>query len=792
MELRKHPNGIGSAVRRTEDARFLTGRGRYVADADVAGQTHAVFVRSPYPHAAIRGIDSSAARRVPGVLAVYTGEEIRADGVGVLELDLIARDHEGRPMVAPDRRALAVERVRYVGEPVAIVIAESVYSAKDGAEAVEVEYEELPAVIGLEEALAEGAPRLWPEAVNNIAAEVHYGAPAEVSAAFAGAAHRVSLELVNNRVAVNPIEPRAAIARYDRFEDRYRLYVSHQTPFPLRTQLAATLGISEQRLHVVSPDVGGGFGVKGPTYPEEACLLWAARRLGRPIRWVCERCEMFLSDAQARDHVTTIELALDAEGRFLALRVRDLANLGAYLSSYGAGPPLVGQRNLLAGMYRTPHIAGRVHMVFTNTVPTDAYRAPGRAECGYMTERVIDVAARELGLSPVELRRRNLIPAESMPYRSPTGVLYDSGDFPAVFEKALQHADWAGFERRGAQAQQRNRLRGLGIACYIDQTGMGPSRALIDRGMKIPSYESALVRLNKDGGVTVVTGTHSHGQGLETALAQIVVERLGVALTDVEVLHGDTQALGYGRGTVGARSLLSGGAALEAALGKVIEKGRRIAAHALECAAQDLAFEGGHYTIKGTDRKISLGEVARLAYFPGDYPIEELEPGLEETAYWDPKAVAFPNGCHVCEVEIDPDTGVLNIASYACVDDFGNIVNPLLVSGQVHGGVAQGLGQALLEHCLYDSTSGQLLTGSLMDYCLPRADDLPSIIDATMPGQPCTTNPLGVKGCGEVGTIGAPPALVNAVVDALRPFGVRHVDMPVTAEKLWRLMHPDA
>ena len=783
---------IGTPVLRKEDFRFLTGRGRYTADFRVDGETCAAFVRSPHAHAEVRNIEVAPALELPGVVAVYTGEELLAEGIGVIELDFVTRNYDGRPMALPERRALSALRVRYVGEPIAVVIAETANAARDGAEAVEVEYAELPAVANLRAALAPGAVQLWPEAPGNIACETRYGTWAEVDRAFSAAAHRVRLEHVNNRVAVNPIEPRAAIARFDSLEERYTLIVSHQTPFPLRTAIAESLHVSERRVRVISPDVGGGFGVKGPNYPEELALLWAARRCGRPVKWVCERSEMFLSDAHARDRLTAIELALDAEGHFLAVRVEDAANLGAFVSSFGAGPPILGQMGLLAGVYSTPLIAGRVRMVFTNTVPIDAYRGPGRAECCYMLERVVDSAARELGLSPVEIRRRNLIPAASMPWKAPTGRVYDSGDFPAVFERALARADFQGFEARRSEARKRGKLRGLGISCYIDHTGIGPSDLILSRGMKVPSYESAHVRLNKDGGVTVVTGTHTHGQGMETALAQIVAERLGVDIDDVEVLHGDTRDIGYGRGTVGARSLLVGGAALDVALVKIVEKGRHIAAHLLECAAADIDFGGGQFRVLGTDRGVSLAEVAYAAYYPVNYPIKELEPGLENSGYWDPKAVAFPNGCHVCEVEIDAETGVLSVESFVSIDDFGNIVNPLLVAGQVHGGIAQGLGQALLEHSIYDAESGQLLTGSLMDYCLPRADDVPSIVHETHPGHPCATNPLGVKGCGEAGAIGAPPALVNAIVDSLAHLGVRHVDMPATPQALWRVLREAA
>jgi len=788
MSVEKSSEGVGQPIRRKEDQRFITGQGRYTADIRVDGEAHAVFVRSPHAHARVASVDATAALDVPGVVAVLTGADMAADHVDALPLDFTARNFDGKPMTIPPRYPLSRDEVRYVGEPVAIVIAETAEAAQDGVEAVTVDYEELSVIVDLAAAATDSASLVHANVPGNLACDFRYGAADDANRAFEKAAHIVRLDHVNNRIAVNPLEPRAALASYDTVDRRYRLITSHQTPFPLRTQISECLGIPEQRIQITSPDVGGGFGVKGPTYPEEVTLLWAAGRLGRAVRWVCGRSEMFLSDAQARDHVTTIELALDGDGTFLAIRVDDLANLGAYVSSFGAGPPILGQTGLLGGVYRTPLLAGRVRMIFSNTIPTDAYRGPGRAECAYMLERIVDVAARQIGTSPVELRRKNMISAVSMPWRTPGGRVYDSGDFPAVFEKALAYADYQGFRRRRIAAKREGRLRGIGIAYYIDHTGMGPSDLVMSRGMAIPTYESAIVRFNKDGGVTVVTGTHTHGQGLETSLAQIVSDKLGVGIGDTEVLHGDTRDIGYGRGTVGARSLLAGGAALDVAIGKLIDKGKRIAAHMMECDAADVEFEQPEFTVKGTDRHLSLMQVARAAYFPVNFPIKTVEPGFEASGYWDPLAVAFPNGCHICEVEIDPETGKTDIVAFTSVDDFGNIINPLLVAGQVHGGVAQGIGQALLEHSIYEE-SGQILTGSLMDYGLPRANDIPFISHETVEGHPCTTNPLGVKGCGEAGAIGATPAVINAVVDALSEYGVHHVDMPATSEKVWRLIH---
>ena len=778
--------GIGAAVRRKEDYRFLTGRGRFTDDLQFPDQLYAAFVRSPYAHAEIRGIDASGALASPGVIAVFSGGDLVRDGVGDLELDYTPHNFDGRPLIVPPRMPLAVGRSRYAGEPVALVIAESPLGAKDAAELIDVTYDELPCVIDLAQAGGEQAPVIWQDAPRNTWCEVHYGNRADVDRAFAGAAHAVSLELVNNRVIGSPLEPRAAIAAFDPVTRRHTLYCSHQTPYALREQLCATLRLPEQRLRVVCYDVGGGFGVKGVTYPEEAALVWAAGKLRRALKWRCDRSEAFLSDAHARDHVTRLEMACDAEGRFLAIRIRDIANLGAYVSSYGAGPPIIAQSLLSAGPYRTGAVAGEVRLIFTNTVPTDAYRGAGRPETTYMIERLVDCVAHELKIPPVELRRRNLIAPQELPWKSPLGRVYDSGDFPKNLEMALAAAGYAEFEDRRREAKARGRLRGIGLSTYLEHSGMGPSDVIMARGSRFGAYESAQVRLNASGGVTVLTGTHSHGQGHETALAQLVAHRLGIALDDIEVRHGDTDELGNGRGTVGSRSLLSGGAAIEVALDKIEAKGKAIAAHMLECSAGDIELRRGRFTVSGTDRAVTIGEVAKAAYYPARFPLAQLEPGLDEGGYWDPKAVALPNGCHVCEVEIDPATGTLYIVRVATVDDFGTIVNPMIVEGQVHGGLAQGLGQAALERCLYDSENGQLLSGSFMDYCLPRADDLPSFDTGTNCHR-CESNPLGVKGCGESGTIGSPPALVNAVMDALRNAGLRHADMPLTPEKLWRL-----
>jgi carbon-monoxide dehydrogenase large subunit len=779
--------GIGAAVRRREDLRFLSGRGRYTDDLHRAGEAHGVFIRSPHAHAEIVALSGDAAAAVPGFVALFTGADMASAGVRPMMHDLILHDQQGKPIATPPRLPLATSRVRYVGEPVALAIGESLAAAMDLAEAVEVEYRELPAIVAAAEALLPSAPLLWPEAPGNLALRFRYGDAAATERGFAGAHRIVKLDLVNQRIAGNPMEARVCIGAPEDGSERLVLWCSHQAPHQEQAHLAHMFGLSERDIRVVSYDVGGGFGIKGPSYPEEAAVLWAASRLRRPVRWRCERSEAFLSDAHARDHATQLEMAVDESGRFLALRIRDVANLGAYLSSFGAGPPVMAQATISNGPYLVPAVSGEVRLAFTNTVPTDAYRGAGRPENTYMIERLVDCVAHDLGLDPAEIRRRNLVPPEKLPYRSPlAGRVFDSGDFPGNLRRALELADHAGLAKRRDAAAAAGRLLGFGLSTYIEQCGIGPSHILMQRGSTFATYESAAVRVKPDGSVTVLTGTHTHGQGLETAFAQIVAERLGVGVKEVEVRHGDTDLIAAGRGTVGSRSLLAGGAALDGALAKVIAKGKRMAADILETAEQDIEFADGRYRVAGSDREIGFREVAREAYYPCRLSLQGIEPGLEETAYWDPKGLAFPNGAHACEVEIDRETGVLRITRYVAVDDFGVIVNPLLAEGQVHGGVAQGLGQALCEALVYDD-GGQLVSGSFMDYTMPRADLLPAFDTAFNP-HPCSTNPLGVKGAGESGTIAASPALVNAAVDALRPLGVRHIDMPLTPEKIWRLM----
>jgi len=770
--------GIGAAVRRVEDARFLLGRGRYVADISVADELHCVLVRSPHAHAAIRTIDVTPARAQPGVLAAFSGADMAADNVGPMRAFWIIRSVDGRPMAEPPRFALARERVRHVGEPVAAVCAETLSAAMDAAERIVVDYAPLPVVTDARAALAPGAP------ADNLCFRWERGDAAAVARAFKAAAHVTTLDLVNNRLVGAAIEPRAVLAVPDPATGRLTVYDSTQTPHHVRRFLAEELGLSESDLRVIAPDVGGGFGYKGKHYPEETIVTWAARRLRRPVKWAATRAESFLADNQARDHVSRGALALDGEGRFLALRVETFANLGAYVSTFGAAIPSAIYSSLLAGPYRTAAIHVTVTGVFTNTLPTDAYRGAGRPEACYLLERLADQAARELGIDRAEIRRRNLIPAAAMPYKTPIGPTYDSGDFPAVLERALDLGGYGGFEAR-RRAAMPGCLRGIGIACYVESSGVAPSRFAGALGARAGFFESAVIRVRPDGGAQAMLGTHSHGQGHETTFAQIIASRLGVPLAKVEIVEGDTDRVPFGTGTFGSRSIAVGGSALDRAAMKIIAKGKAIAAHLLEAATTDVEFSGGWFSVAGTDRRVDFATVARAAHVPHDYPLETLEPGLEESAFYDPPNFAFSSGVHVAEVEVDCETGTVQILAYRAVDDVGTVINPMIVEGQIQGGVAQGVGQALTEHCAYDE-DGQLLSGSFMDYTLPRADEVPQVVSEFDETQPCTHNPLGAKGCGEAGSIAAPAAIVNALLDALAPLGVTDLAMPLTPERVWR------
>jgi aerobic carbon-monoxide dehydrogenase large subunit len=763
--------GIGQPVRRVEDRRLLTGYGSYVDDINLPRQAYAWMLRSPHAHAEIRAIDTTLATAAPGVLAVLTGEDLARTGIGTIPCVSVVQNRDGSAPVLPPRPAIVRERVRHVGDTVALVVAESAAAARDAADLVAVDYAPLPAAVETSRALDPGQPLVWDTAPDNLAFDWELGDADAVARAMAEARHRVTLEIVNNRVVVNSIEMRGAIGDYDPGEDAYTLWSSTQGSHFLRNLLAESIfRVPENRIRVVTRDVGGGFGMKLFLYPEHVLVLWAARRLGRPVKWTPERGDAFTTDTQGRDNLTRLELALDDELRFLGLEVGTIANMGAYLSNFAPEIPTASGGLMLSGVYRIPAIHVAVKGVFTHTVPVDAYRGAGRPEAAYALERLVDVAARRLGIPPDELRRRNFIGPTEIPYRTPLGLTYDSGDFGRNMKDALAAADLAGFPARRAAALAAGRRRGLGFAVYIEQSGFPPD-------------EFAELRFDPSGSLTVLMGTQSSGQGHQTAYAQLAADRLGLALDRIRVVQGDSAAVGFGRGTGGSRSLPVGGMALAHAADKLVAKGRQIAAHLFEAAAADVEFADAVFRIAGTDRRLGIEAVARAAFNPAQQP-PGLEPGFAESGHFTPSQPTFPNGCHVCEVEVEPETGLVHILAYLVVDDFGTVVNPLLLRGQVQGGVGQGLGQALLEHCVYDADSGQLVTGSFSDYCLPRADDLPQI-GFRYNVVPCRTNPLGIKGAGEAGAIGAPPALVNAVVDALSPLGIEHLDMPLTSERLW-------
>ena len=774
--------GIGAAVKRKEDARFITGAGRYTDDVNVAGQTWAVFARSPHARAHIRGIDLAAAKAVPGVVAVFTGKDMQADGIGDLPCGWLVKSKDGSDMRQPPHPPLAVERVNYVGEPYAVVIGETLAAARDGAEAVAADFDELPAVVDL--ATAASAPQIHDAVPNNECYDWELGDAAAADAAFAKAAHVTRLDIVNSRLIPNAIEPRAAVGEYDAAAGSYTLHTTSQNPHLERLVLAAFVNVApEARLRVISPDVGGGFGSKIFVYAEETAVIWAAGKVRRPVKWRAERTESFLADAHGRDHVTHAELALAADGEFLGLRVKTKANMGAYLSTFASSVPTYLYGTLLAGQYKTPAIHVAVQSLFTNTAPVDAYRGAGRPEATFVVERIVETAARELGMDPADIRRRNFIQPEDFPYETPVALTYDVGDYEASLDKALAHADYAGFAERKAAAEAKGKRRGIGFSCYIEACGLAPSQVALSLGAGVGLFEAGEVRVDVTGSVTVVTGSHSHGQSHETTFAQIVSDKLGVPFENVTVLHGDTGRSDYALGTYGSRSLAVGGSAIVKAIDKIVAKGCKIAAHMLEANEEQVEFEDGQFKVADSNQSLTFAEVAFSAYVPNNYPLETLEPGLSEKAFYDPPNFTYPAGAHLCEVEVDPETGVVTIEQFVAVDDFGHVVNPMIVEGQVHGGLAQGIGQALLEHGVYDE-SGQLLSGSYMDYTMPRADDLPNfLVDTTT--TPCTHNPLGVKGCGEAGAIGSTAAVINAVTDAL---AVASIPMPATPETVWRAL----
>ena len=773
-------NSIGQSIRRKEDYRFLVGAGQYTDDVNPPHHTHVFFLRSPHAHAKIRKIDSAKAKGAPGVVAIYTGADLT--GVNGLPCGWLITGTDGQPMKEPPHPLLAQDKVRYVGDPVAMIVAETPAEAKDAAELIEVDYDVLQAVVDPVAALQAGAPQIHDGAPGNKCYTWALGDKGAVDAAFAKAAHVTKLDIVNNRLIPNAIEPRAAVASFSRADDSYTLYVASQNPHVERLLMTAfVLGLPETKVRVIAPDVGGGFGSKIYLYPEETTMVWAAKRVNRPLKWTAERSESFLSDAHGRDHVTHAELALDKDGKFLAMRVQTTAAMGAYLSTFASCIPTILYATLLAGQYTTPAIHCEVTAVFTNTAPVDAYRGAGRPEATYVVERLVHAAAAELGIAQDEIRRRNFI--RNFPYQTPVALLYDIGGYDACLDEAMQIADVKGFAARKAEAAKRGKLRGLGYASYIEACGIAPSNIAGALGARAGLYEVGQVRVNPTGGVTVFTGSHSHGQGHETTFAQVVASRLGIPIENVEVVHGDTGRIPFGMGTYGSRSLAVGGTAIVKAMEKVESKAKKIAAHLLEASEGDIVIENGEFKVTGTDKSLALPMVALAAYTAHNLP-DGMEPGLKETAFYDPTNFTFPAGAYICELEVDPTTGKTSFVNFVAADDFGRLINPMIVEGQVHGGLAQGIGQALLEGAIYDD-SGQLVTASFMDYTMPRADDLPSF-KLSHTTTLCPGNPLGVKGCGEAGAIGASAAVINAITDAI---GSNRLEMPATPDRVWHAIH---
>ena len=772
--------GIGVSVKRKEDIRFITGKGHYVDDINRPGQAYAFFVRSPHAHATIDKIDASAALKSPGVVAVFTGADAVADKIGAHIPGWTVHSKDGSPMKVGSFPALAHGKALYVGDPVAVVIADTYAQAKDGAEKMVVDYGVLAAVIDTASAAKSGQPQIHDYAPGNTVFNWHVGDKASTDAAFAKAAHVTTLDLINNRTIPNAMEPRAALGEYDSGTDVQTLHTTSQNPHVARVVLSAFQGVApENKLRVIAPDVGGGFGSKIFIYNEETVCIWAAKKIDRPVKWTAERTESFLADAHGRDHVSHAELALDASGKILAMRVHTVANLGAYPSTFWASVPTYLYGILLSGQYDIAAIYCEVDGVYTNTVSVDAVRGAGRPEATYLVERIVEKAAREVGRDPADFRRQNFV--KSFPHQTPVILAYDVGDYSKALDKALALADYKGVGARKAASAANGKLRGVGFSAYIEACGLAPSQAAGSLGAGVGLWESAEVRVNMVGTVEILTGCHSHGQGHETTYAQLVCSRLGIPIENVSVVHGDTDKVQMGMGTYGSRSGAVGMSAISKALDKIEAKAKKVAGHVLEASDQDIEFKDGKFTVKGTDKSIDFVSVALNAYTAHKFNGQELEPGLKETAFWDPPNFTFPAGVHICELEIDPQTGVVTIDRWTAVDDFGKLINPMIVEGQIHGGVAHGIGQALMEGAHYDA-EGQLLTASYMDYCMPRADDLPSFKVDTIE-TPCPSNPLGIKGCGEAGAIASPPAVINAITDAL---GHEDVTMPATPQVVWR------
>jgi carbon-monoxide dehydrogenase large subunit len=771
--------GIGASVRRKEDQRFITGKGHYTDDINRPGQVFAYFIRSPHAHATIKSIDSKAAAALPGVLAVLTGTELAADKIGNLICGWMIHSKDGSPMKMAAHPALAVGKACHVGDAVAVVIAETLEQARDAAEKVKIDYAVLPAVADAVAAQKPGAPLIHDIAPNNTIYQWHLGDPKAVEAAFKSAKHVTKLDIVNNRLVPNAMEPRVALADYDSGSGVFTLWNTTQNPHVARLVIAAFIGMApEHKLRVIAPDVGGGFGSKIYVYPEEVVALWASKRVGRPVKWVSDRSEAFLSDAHGRDHVTHAEMAFDGDGKILGLRAKTVANLGGYMSLFSSSVPTYLYATLLSGQYDIPQIYCEVDAVYTNTVPVDAYRGAGRPEATFVVERLMEVGARELGQDPAALRQKNFV--HKFPHQTPVIMAYDAGDYDASLKKAMEIADYKGFAKRKRDSERNGKLRGIGFSTYIEACGIAPSQAVGSLGAGVGLWESAEVRVNPTGSVEVLTGSHSHGQGHETTFAQLVSERLGIPIDNVSIVHGDTDKVQFGMGTYGSRSGAVGMSAIVKALDKVEAKAKKVAAYMLEAAAEDIEFKDGKFSVAGTDKSAAWGDVTLNAYIAHKFSGQELEPGLKEGAFYDPTNFTFPAGCHICEVEVDPETGNTEIVAWTAVDDFGIVINPMIVEGQVHGGIAQGVGQALCEGAIYDSEA-QLVTGSFMDYSMPRANMLPTLkVDTTVTR--CPSNPLGIKGCGEAGAIAAPPAVINAITNAI---GTEDIAMPATPQAVW-------
>ena len=767
--------GIGQPVRRVEDKRFLTGSGRYVDDLDLAHQCHGVVLYSPHAHALIRSVRTDEAKAAPGVLCVLTGADGKADGIGPLPSRLTP-EAMGFPKAFQGLRdILALDRVRSVGDRVAFVVAETAAQARDAAELIEIEYESLPSVSDIEDAVADGAPRVWEDCPGNVAVKIWFGDMATTDAAFAAAAHRVSARLEANRLSPNSLEPRGSLGEYNSGDDTYTLFNSTQNPHGVRNMLAQdVLHVPETRIRVVTYDVGGGFGLKGAAYPEDALVLWASRRIGRPVKWIPSRSEAIMGDTHGRDQVVHGEMALDASGRVLAIRANAVHAIGAYTS--GTLAPIEMSMRLIPSLYDVQTFYLESRGVLTHTAAMSSYRGAGRPEAAALVERLLDRGAMAAGITPVEIRRRNFIRPEAMPYASGTGHVYDSGDFAMVMDRCLEQSDWNGFEARRAESEKRGLRRGRAMASYIEIGGR--------------MNERMELRCDPGGNVTVVAGTHSHGQGHATTYAQMVSEWLGVPFEKIRFVQGDTDQVPFGRGSFAARASMVGGCALLLASREMVEKGKRMAAHLMEAAVNDIEFKEGHFRIAGTDRAMPFGEVARAFYRAAGIP-KDLSVGLEASGSWSSEPSNYPNGCHACEVEVDPDTGHVNLARYTVVDDLGLVVNPMICEGQIHGGLAQGIGQALMDKVVYDRETGQLLSGSFSDYAMPRADDMPSF-SVDYVEIPCKTNPLGIKGVGEAGAVATPPAITGAIIDALRPLGVTHIEMPATPDRVWRTIRAAA